>query len=101
MISQVTSKARMNERLYRVVTDLPLPPDLEQLSGRHLIDALQPVLADIRAQGEVGWVQHRVKEHRLILPVSVPGRLTTVTIDVSKREATIEPRTTGFADALV
>lgn len=85
----------------RVVTDLPLPPDLEQLSGRYLIDALQPVLADIRAQGEVGWVQHRVKEHRLILPVSVPGRLTTVTIDVSKREATIEPRTTGLADALV
>jgi len=37
----------------------------------------------------------------MILPVSVPGRLTTVAIDVTKREATIEPRTTGLADAFV
>ena len=85
----------------RVVTDLALPPNLEQLSGRQLIDALQPVLASIKAQGEVGWVQHRAKEHHLILPVSVPGRLTTVTIVVAKREAVIEPRTTGLADAFV
>ena len=85
----------------RVVTDLALPANLETLSGRQLIDALQPVLAGIQAQGEVGWVQHRAKEHRLILPVSVPGRLTTVTIDVAQRAATIEPRTTGLADAFV
>lgn len=85
----------------RVVTDLTLPANLETLSGRQLIDALQPVLAGIQAQGEVGWVQHRAKEHRLILPVSVPGRLTTVTIDVAKRAATIEPRITGLADAFV
>jgi hypothetical protein len=85
----------------RVVTDLALPANLETLSGRQLIDALQPVLAGIQAQGEVGWVQHRAKEHRLILPVSVPGRLTTVTIDVAKRAATIEPRITGLADAFV
>ena len=50
----------------RVVTDLPLPANLETLSGRQLIDALQPVLAGIQAQGEVGWVQHRAKEHRLV-----------------------------------
>ena len=85
----------------RVLTDLALPANLEMLSGRQLINALQPVLAGINAQGEVGWVQHRAREHRLILPVSVPGRLTTVTIDVAKREAIIEPRTTGMADAFV
>jgi len=85
----------------RVVADLALPSDLERLSGRELIDALQPVLAGIQAQGEVGWVQHRPREQRLILPVSVPGRLTTVTIDLQKRSATIEPRVTGLADALV
>jgi len=85
----------------RVVPELSLPAKLEELSGRPLIDALQPVLASINAQGEVGWVQHRATEHRLILPVSVPGRLTTVTIDVAEREATIEPRTTGLADAFV
>jgi hypothetical protein len=84
----------------RVVTALVLPANLEELSGRQLIDALQPVLAEINAQGEVGWVQHRPKEHRLILPVSVPGRVTTVTIDIAKREATIEPRSRGLADAV-
>jgi len=83
----------------RVVTDVALPGNLEELSGRQLIDALKPVLARINAQGEVGWVQHRAREHRLILPVSMPGRLTTVTIDVGKREAMVEPRTTGLADA--
>ncbi len=85
----------------RVVTDLDLPANVEQLSGRQLIDALRPVLARIKAQGEVGWVQHRPSEHRLILPVSVPGRLTTVTINVTRREAIIEPRPTGLADAFV
>jgi hypothetical protein len=85
----------------RVVTALVLPANLEELSGRQLIDALQAVLAKINAQGEVGWVQHRPKEHRLILPVSVPGRVTTVTIDIAKREATIEPRSRGLADAVV
>jgi len=43
----------------RVVTDVVLPANLEELSGRQLIDALKPVLASIKAQGEVGWVQHR------------------------------------------
>jgi hypothetical protein len=85
----------------RVATDLALPPNLEQLSGRQLIDALQPVLAAINAQGEVGWVQHRAAERRLILPVSVPGRLTTVTLDIAKRQATVESRTTGLPDAVV
>jgi hypothetical protein len=85
----------------RVVNDLTLPANLEQLSGRPLIEALQPVLAAVKAQGEVGWVQHRAREHRLILPVSVPGRLTTVTIDIDQRKATIEPQATGLRDALV
>ncbi len=85
----------------RLVSNLALPANLEQLSGRKLIDTLQPVLTDLHAQGEVGWVQHRASEHRLILPVSVPGRLTTVTIDVLRREATVEPRTTGLADATI
>ena len=50
----------------RVVADPALPANLEELSGRPLINALQPVLASINAQGEVGWVQHRAKERRLI-----------------------------------
>jgi hypothetical protein len=85
----------------RVVQDLPLPADLDRLGGRARIDALKPALRWAEVQGEVGWVQHLTRENRLIIPVTVPGRLTTVTIDVAKRMASIEQRTTGLADALV
>lgn len=85
----------------RIVSNLKLPANLEELSGRRLIDELQPVLVSIKAQGEIGWIQHREREHLLIIPVSVPGRITTVTIDIARREATIERRTTGLADALI
>jgi hypothetical protein len=85
----------------RVVSDLPLPADLERLTGRPRIDALQPALAKAGVHGEVGWVQHIAKGNWLVIPVSVPGRLTTVTIDVGRREASIQERTTGLADALV
>lgn len=85
----------------RVVSGLSLPGELESLSGRALIDALQPVLRQANVQGEVGYVQHKPKEHALVIPVTVPGRVTTVRIDLLKREAAIEQRATGLADALV
>lgn len=85
----------------RVAADLGLDPRLEQLSGRSLIDALRPTLDAAGVQGEVGWVQHIASEKRYIIPVSVPGRITTVSLDVEKRQASIEERNTGLADALV
>ncbi|HEY5910782.1 MAG TPA: hypothetical protein VJA21_09290 [Verrucomicrobiae bacterium] len=85
----------------RLVTDVPLPTDLDRLSGRARIDALKPALDFAGVHGEVGWVQHLAKEDRLVIPVSVPGRVTTVTIEVAKREASVEARNTGVADALV
>ena len=42
-----------------------------------------------------------VKEQKLIIPVTIPGRETTVTINIPTREATIITRETGLADALV
>ena len=80
---------------------MTLPADLEVVSGRQRIDKLKPVLERLGVQGEVGWVRHLPKQHQLVIPVTVPGRLTTVTLDVTKREASIERRTTGLADALV
>lgn len=94
-------KAVSNPAGTRIVSDLPLPDGLDKLSGRALIDAVKPALQRASADGEVGWVQRFPKENRLVIPVSVPGRVTTVTIDVAKREASIEERLTGLADALV
>ncbi len=83
------------------LSNLSLPPDLENLSGRPLVDRLIPVLKNNGIEGEFGWVQHYPKEHRFVIPITAPGRTTTVTLDVNKREASIERRVTGLADALI
>jgi hypothetical protein len=85
----------------RIVTGLPLPANLNPLSGRERINALRPALDQAKVRGEVGWIQYIPKANRLVIPVSVPGRIATVTIDVAKREARIEERNTGLASALV
>lgn len=85
----------------RVVSALPLPGDLQTLSGRPLIDALKPALEKADVHGEVGFVRHMVKEEKLIIPVTIPGRETIVTISIASRGATIVTRETGLANALV
>ena len=85
----------------RDVSDLPLPRDLQMLSGRSLINGLRPTLEKADVPGEVGFVRHMVKEQTLIIPVTIPGRETTVSIRIANREATIVTRETGLADALV
>ena len=84
----------------RVVSALPLPADLQTLSGRPLTDALKPVLEKVGVHGEVGFVRHLVKEEKLIIPVMIPGRETIVTIGITNREATIVTRETGLANAM-
>jgi hypothetical protein len=85
----------------RVVSALPLPGDLARLSGRPLIEALKPALEKAEVRGEVGFVRHLVNEGKLFIPVTVPGRETTVSISLARREATIVTRETGWAAALV
>jgi hypothetical protein len=85
----------------RSAVDLPLPTNLDQLSGRERIDALRPALDRAGVRGEVGWVQHQARENRLVVPVSAPGRVTTVTIDLARRDAQIVEQTTGLAAAWV
>jgi hypothetical protein len=84
-----------------VVTALPLPEGLQTLSGRPLIEALKPVLEKAGVRGEVGFVRHVVNEEKLIIPVIIPGRETTVNLSLGNGEAIIETRETGLADALV
>ena len=84
----------------RVVSALPLPGDLQTLSGRPLIEALKVTLEKAGVRGEVGFVRHLVKEEQLIIPVTIPGRQTTVSISIASREATIVTRETGLASAM-
>ena len=83
------------------VSSLELPPELDKLSGRPLVDALRLVVGRIGVQGEVQNVRRLVKERRLLVPVSVPGRETMVNIDLENRTAEITRHTTGIWDATV
>jgi hypothetical protein len=85
----------------RVVSDVALPADLENLGGRARVDALQIVLAEIGLRGEIGYVGHNVNKRTLRFPVVVPGRETSVEIDLAARTAAISQRDTGLGDALV
>ncbi len=85
----------------RVIPAVTLSNDWQNLSGRSRIDALKPMLEACGVRGEVGFIRHQVKEEKLIIPVTIPGRETTVSINLSNREATIVTRETGLADALV
>src|ERR1041384_7862473 len=62
----------------RTVSSLKLPGDLSKLSGRPLVDALKPILVSMNVPGEIGFVQNNVKEQTVVVPVSIPGRSTTV-----------------------
>jgi hypothetical protein len=85
----------------RVVSVSPLPEGLRTLSGRPLIEALKPVLEKAGVRGEFGFVRRLVKEEKLVIPVTIPGRETTVSLSLGTGEATIETRETGLADAFV
>jgi hypothetical protein len=85
----------------RVVPTLPLPQGLQTLSGRPLIEALKPVLQAADIRGEVGFVRHMVKEEKLVIPIIIPGRETTVNLSLRNGDATIKTHGTGLADALV
>jgi len=85
----------------RIVEAFPAPKDWQLLSGRPLIEALKPALEKAGVHGEVGFIRHMVQEQKLIIPVQIPGRETTVTIRADTGEASIVSRDTGLADALV
>ena len=87
--------------LTRTASHLAVPPGIEELDGRERIHALRPLLHALGVEGEVGFVQYQPSRHRLILPVSVPGRETRLTLDVAARSAQIEERPSGVWDAFV
>jgi hypothetical protein len=85
----------------RVAQALPVPAEWAGLSGRPLIEALKATLKAANVPGEVGFIRHMVAEKRMIIPVTIPGRETLVSLNLDTREATITTRERGLADALV
>lgn len=85
----------------RTEEGVPLPEAAYTSTGRDQVEALRPVLASLGVSGEVNFVRRVPKEHRLVVPVVIPGRETTVDLSFDKQTAAITERRTGTWDALV
>lgn len=85
----------------RIAEGLQIDPAIVAASGPKRVDAARSVLNQIGVRGEIGFVRHVLKEQKLIVPVSVPGRETTVEIDLARGSAVISERETGLADAAI
>jgi hypothetical protein len=88
-------------QISRIVTGVQVPPKAASLEGRARVDALRPVLDHLGVHGEVDFIRHVAREHRLVIPVRVPGRETMVTLDYAQGTASVSSRNQPFSDALV
>ena len=85
----------------RTVENLALPDSVYSATGAGQVEALRPVLAKLGVAGEVNFIRRLPKEHRLVVPVLIPGRETTVDLNFETDAAVITERRTGAWDALV
>ncbi len=85
----------------RTVTGLEIAPDIESETVAARLVAVRHVLVQCMVHGEIGFVRHIPKENTLIVPISMPGRETTVTINLKERTAEISHRETGMMGSLV
>lgn len=85
----------------RTVGDLPIPAGVELLSGREQVNALRGVFDRLGVQGEVNFIRRISKEHRLLVPVIVPGREVTVDLNLETRSATVTSRGDSMWIAIV
>lgn len=85
----------------RTLTGVDVPSGLAALQGRARLDALKPVLDAVGVGGEVDFVRHIASERRFVIPVRVPGRVTTVDLDYGTGSATITVEGQSFAERLI
>ena len=85
----------------RIVSELPVTTEMELLKGRDQVNALRPLLERLGVKGEVNFIRRMSNEHRLIIPVLIPGRETTVDLNLETRTASISQRQMGISDAIV
>ncbi len=85
----------------RRVEAIAIPTGLEQLKAREQVDAMHRVLDQAGVHGEIGFLRQIPRERRFVVPVSLPGRETTVDLNVATGTATVTTRDTGLWDAMV
>ena len=85
----------------RTADGLTIPAGIAGMQGRARVDALRPVLEQLGVRGEIDFVRSMAAEHRLIIPVRLPDRDTTIDLDYEKKTATVTSRDHSLSDALV
>jgi hypothetical protein len=85
----------------RTITGVSVPSDVATLQGRARIDAIRPLLGALGVSGEVDFVRHVENEGRLVIPVTVPGRQTTVDLNYTTGTATIASRSQSISETLI
>jgi hypothetical protein len=85
----------------RTVSEVVIPAAAETAKGREQVAALRSVLDAIGVAGEIGFIRYVPRDRRIVMPVTQPGRQTTVELRLAERTATITEGRTGMADALV
>ncbi len=85
----------------RRMRNIPLPDSVYNATGRDQVEALRPVLAKLGVAGEVNFIRRLPREHRLVVPVMIPGRETTVELNFETDVAVITERRTAMWDGLV
>src|SRR5439155_8780500 len=89
-----------NQTANRTATDLSIPADLDLLKGQEQLTAIRGVLDKLGVGGEVNFIRRVPKERRLVIPVIVPGRETTVDLNLETRSAVITRRGASPWEAL-
>ena len=85
----------------RTVSAIAIPEAAETAKGTEQVTALRSVLEALDVRGEIGFVRYVPRDRRIIMPVTQPGRQTTVELRLAERTATITESRTGIADAQV
>lgn len=85
----------------RTVGNLTIPAGVELLSGRERINALRGLLGSIGVDGEVGSIRSLAQDHRLLVPVSVPGSELVVDLNLNTGSAVITERSNSVWSAVV
>lgn len=85
----------------RTVTDVTLPPDFENLKGREQLAAAHTVLDRLGVHGDISGLRQIPRDRRFVFTVGLPGRESSVDLNVAHHTAAIATRQTGGWDATV
>ncbi len=85
------SEGKVQERQ----TSIEIPENLEGLEiARH-------IMRQVNVSGEIQSFRHNPQRRRFTIPVMKPGKRITIKVDLEKKIAEIEQRSTGFWNSLL